>query len=429
MSSSDVTDPVLDGFDRGLPPEAVGLRASALGAQQWHLHRDLTTPIAALRDDHLAHNAEVMRAWCAAHDVELWPHAKTTMSPQLIARQAGAAAHGFTAATFTQARLLIEWGVTAVLIANQVVDPRAAAWLAVRLDDGNRTGSGNDDGDDGLTLLQYVDSSTGIDVLQAAARDAGAMFDVLIELGAEHVRTGARTVDEALRLADELADTPNLRLVGVAGYEGSFGADRSDAALARVDGYLAELAGLLDALAGHGGLGTERPVFSAGGSMYFDRVEQASRTLGMPHRVVVRSGCYLLHDTGMFEQATPLPDGPATPGLRPALSVWGTVHSRPEATRAYLDIGRRDAGFDQGLPRPQRRRARDGAAVEPFTDATVVQLNDQHLHLELPADSPVAVGDRIEFGISHPCTTMDKWRVIPVVDADGAVVDAVTTRF
>lgn len=417
MSNRDVTDPVLDGFDRGLPPAAGGLRASDLATQGWQLHRDFTTPIATLRGDHLGHNADVMRAWCAAHDAELWPHAKTTMSPQLITRQTAAAAHGFTAATFAQARLLLDWGVHGVLIANQVVDRHAAAWLATQVAHTDQA------------LLQYVDSLAGADVLQSAAADAATRFDVLIELGAPHARTGVRSVDEGLALADRLARHPNLRIVGVAGYEGSFGADRSDAALARVDGYLAELAALLDTLAGRGALHTDRPVFSAGGSMYFDRVQLAARTLHTAHRLVLRSGCYLLHDTGLFEHATPLPDAPDRPGLRAALSVWGTVHSRPEPTRAYLDIGRRDAGTDQGLPRPLRRWRRADECLESFTDGTVVQLNDQHLHLELPRDSPVAVGDRIEFGISHPCTTVDKWRVIPVVDADGAVVDAVTTRF
>jgi D-serine dehydratase len=32
-------------------------------------------------------------------------------------------------------------------------------------------------------------------------------------------------------------------------------------------------------------------------------------------------------------------------------------------------------------------------------------------------------------GISHPCTTLDKWRVIPVLDEDDRVVDVVHTFF
>jgi D-serine deaminase-like pyridoxal phosphate-dependent protein len=41
----------------------------------------------------------------------------------------------------------------------------------------------------------------------------------------------------------------------------------------------------------------------------------------------------------------------------------------------------------------------------------------------------VAVGSRLEFGISHPCTVFDKWQLIPVLDDDGRVVDLIRTFF
>ena len=47
----------------------------------------------------------------------------------------------------------------------------------------------------------------------------------------------------------------------------------------------------------------------------------------------------------------------------------------------------------------------------------------------IPDDCPLAMGDRLIFGVSHPCTSFDKWRVIPVVDARYDVIDAVRTFF
>jgi len=38
-------------------------------------------------------------------------------------------------------------------------------------------------------------------------------------------------------------------------------------------------------------------------------------------------------------------------------------------------------------------------------------------------------GDEVELGISHPCTTFDKWRWMPIVDEDYTVVDAIVTCF
>ncbi len=46
-----------------------------------------------------------------------------------------------------------------------------------------------------------------------------------------------------------------------------------------------------------------------------------------------------------------------------------------------------------------------------------------------PGVEDFAVGDRVALGISHPCTTFDKWRWMPVVDDAWTIVDAVETRF
>ena len=60
----------------------------------------------------------------------------------------------------------------------------------------------------------------------------------------------------------------------------------------------------------------------------------------------------------------------------------------------------------------------------------VTKLNDQHAYLKLDADGGgLRVGDRVCLGISHPCTTFDKWRWMPVVDEDYGVVDAIVTCF
>ena len=77
---------------------------------------------------------------------------------------------------------------------------------------------------------------------------------------------------------------------------------------------------------------------------------------------------------------------------------------------------------------PGFARARAGRGLfEP--GARVTGLNDQHAYLELPAASPLKVGDLVGFGISHPCTTFDKWQLIYVVDDDYRIVDAIRTFF
>jgi D-serine deaminase-like pyridoxal phosphate-dependent protein len=85
-------------------------------------------------------------------------------------------------------------------------------------------------------------------------------------------------------------------------------------------------------------------------------------------------------------------------------------------------MGKRDAPHDEGLPVPLRIRGANGV-VSDASACTVTRLNDQHSYVEVPAGVTVAVGDLMCFGISHPCTAFDKWRVIPVVEDDYTVSD------
>jgi D-serine dehydratase len=53
----------------------------------------------------------------------------------------------------------------------------------------------------------------------------------------------------------------------------------------------------------------------------------------------------------------------------------------------------------------------------------VTNLNDQHAYLRLDPGAALAPGDVVGLGISHPCTTLDKWRVGVLVDDDDTLLD------
>jgi D-serine dehydratase len=177
-------------------------------------------------------------------------------------------------------------------------------------------------------------------------------------------------------------------------------------------------------------------IVSAGGSGIFDLVVPALKpALSRPVVGVLRSGCYVTHDHGNYRRLVALVNRRlgCDESLRAALEVWTLVQSLPEPGLAILTAGRRDLSYDIELPIPIARvpRAARGAHdVQPApADWKIVGLNDQHAHLRFPGDSGLAVGDRVVLGISHPCTTFDKWRWMPVVDADYRVVDALVTCF
>jgi D-serine deaminase-like pyridoxal phosphate-dependent protein len=176
-----------------------------------------------------------------------------------------------------------------------------------------------------------------------------------------------------------------------------------------VDPYLARLRELVEVLADRGAFAGEI-IATAGGSAYFDRVVEALR-FDRPVRVVLRAGCYITHDDGLYAESTPLPE------LRAALELWARVLSCPEPGLAIAGFGKRDAPYDIGLP-----------TVRSHPGVRVGELNDQHAFLHDPGGD-LQVGDTVVCGISHPCTAFDKWPLIGVVDDDDVVIGAIRTRF
>ena len=83
--------------------------------------------------------------------------------------------------------------------------------------------------------------------------------------------------------------------------------------------------------------------------------------------------------------------------------------------------------FDAGLPTPLLRR--DAAGELTPLAGEVVKLNDQHAFVAIAATTPLAVGDLVCLGVSHPCTALDHWRLAPLLDDDRRVVDCVRRYF
>ncbi|HEX5143233.1 MAG TPA: alanine racemase [Mycobacterium sp.] len=398
-----LSDEPLDGRWKGLPAGWDGKTPAQICASSPELFAaGPLGPVCVLHADALAHNVATMAQWCTDHAVELAPHGKTHMSPQLLARQFAAGACAVTVATISQARTYRSFGVSDIIVANELVDPSGLRWLAKELD-------ANPD----FQLCCWVDSVAGVKLMSQTLEAAGARrpVDVCVEVGVPGGRTGARTPAEIDAVARAVAETPRLRLIGVAGYEGALGHDISPAGRAAVVDYLGRLRAAVIRQAGL--FETDEIVVTAGGSTFFDLVAQSLThcwPTGYRVRTILRSGCYLTHDDGLYARTSPL----RRHGLLPALSVWAQVCSTPEPDLALLTMGRRDVSFDQDLPVPRGVRA------------TVTKLNDQHAFLRT---GDVRVGDWLEFGISHPCTVFDKWPMIPVLDGDNRVLELVRTFF
>ncbi len=374
--------------------EAKGIIAPGTG--QSIFDGPFSFPLMTLRRTAVEHNIATMAAFATGYGMELAPHAKTTMAPALLGAQQAAGAWGFTVATPSQALTLRGFGVGRILLANQVVDPAGLRALAAELD-----------GADDFDFLCFADSLEGVRIL---SEHAGARpFRVLVELGHEGGRGGSRTLADLLKVAAAVRAAPGVELAGVAGYEGALGT----AAEVRV--YLGRLQEALEHVR------VARPILSVGGSQWFDVIGR--ELAACQARVLLRSGAYVSHDDGYYRDRTPFNriDGE----LRPALELWAHVLSTPEPGMAVVGFGKRDSSFDEGLPTPRTRRR--GKTSVPLAGVTLVQVQDQHAVLRGEAD--LRPGDLLSFGISHPCTAFDKWRVLPVVDDDHVVAELIATYF
>jgi D-serine dehydratase len=413
----------LDWRTKSLPPAAEGCAPGDLAALGLNLLAgDLMMPAAVLKDAALRHNIAAMQDFADRIGARLCPHGKTSMSPELFGRQLEAGAWGMTAATPHHVRIYRRLGIGRVFLANQLVGRADTAFILEEI------GSDPD-----FDFYALADSVEAVDCLAEAARNARCPRPVqlLVEIGAEGARTGVRNAAAALALARHIkAAKPWVGLRGVETFEGV----RMTAADAR-----AEAAGMIDAavaataaIGAEGLFGDGTVLLSAGGSAFLDlcAAQLPSEIGGRRVERVIRPGCYVTHDHGIYERLT-RPKGSPLPGLRelqPALEVWGVVLSVPEERLAIVGVGKRDVSNDIGPPRPIWRHGVGSTGPEPAAGLEVVALWDQHLSLAMPVGA-LQVGDLVGFGISHPCATFDRWSALLTVDARYRVTGVVQTLF
>ena len=386
-------------------------------------------PVAVLKHSALANNLTEMQAYIERVGVKLAPHAKTTMCPQLFARQLSHGCWGLSVATMTQFKLCHDIGVSRLILANQLVGRAEITGLA-------RLWAQTPE----RAYYVLVDSLAGAQAISDVFSQSPASppARLLIEIGMPDRRCGVRTLAEGLALARAIQSLSGVELHGVEGYEGLIVTDHADPDAAAVSDYLRTISRLYEALAAENLFADpDQIIVSGGGSAYYDLVSQMLSARPRGVIPILRSGCYLTHDGGFYRRLlTRIQDrsvaglqGPA-PDLVPALEVWSRVISRPQPDQAIVLMGKRDVSYDIDLPMC-RWWFREGrhAAPQSIDGWVVVKLNDQHAYLTVPEKADLAVGDLLGFDISHPCTTFDKWSLLLEVDGDYTVVDGLKTFF
>lgn len=421
--SSILQEPIRVGA-KGIPTVLYGLPLASVGETGFSLFdQQVGFPTAVIERQAMVHNLEAMRDYLARADMLIAPHGKTTMCPQLFDLQLEAGAWGITLANWPQARVALDFGIKRILIANEIVAAPEICDLADFLAS-----------DPDLEIISLVDSFAQLDRLEMALAGHGSRkVPVMVEIGFPGGRCGVRDSVEALALAEAIAKSEHLELAGVEGYEGLLVSQDPDADAQAVTAFVDGMLQLFSACEERSLFGGDQPpVLSAGGSAYFDLVARGFISKATRCRPILRSGCYLTHDVGFYDRLLRHADARAVlgeaPQLKPALFVWAQILSCPEPGLALVGLGRRDVSNNSQMPTVVGH-VRDGLEQAKPNNWDFVRMNDQHGYLQVPVDADIAVGDLVKFGISHPCTTFDRWNWLLDVDGAHRVTGAFRTFF
>ncbi|KFI13006.1 amino acid deaminase [Vibrio coralliilyticus] len=384
------------------------------------INEEITLPAAVIKASSLQNNLDWMQNFALQHGVKLCPHGKTTMTPDFFSQQLNNGAWGITVATPAQAEIAVAAGTKNVIMANQLVGKANMAVIVSLLQ--------NND----VNFYCCVDSTRNVLALEAFFSEHQQQLNVLIEFGVEGGRCGCRSEQQVAELAQLIHQQSHLSLRGIEVYEGVIHGDNAEQDIRDFLGHTLHLTKQLQ----QDHLIDGKPLVTGAGSAWYDVVSECFSHL-KEFDAVIRPGCYVIHDTGIYldaqnkvMQRAQTNQGMACElggDLESALEVWAYVISRPEPTKLVAGIGKRDVAFDAGLPIPERAY-RDGQAIS-VSGAVTTAVMDQHAFIEVDASSELDVGDVIAFSTSHPCLTFDKWRAIAVCDDEFNVTHWVNTRF
>ncbi|MCO6059250.1 amino acid deaminase [Pseudomonas sp. MOB-449] len=423
MTENKFQERSLNLLTKGLGAAPLGCALEDVQALGWRiLDEDVSLPVAVLRQSRIRHNLDWMRQFIQRYGVQLAPHGKTTMSPALFHLQLEHGAWGITLATAPQVQAAQAAGIRRVLLANQLVGKANMAIVSRLLQEPD------------FSFCCLVDSAANIDALGRYFAKAGQRLRVLIEYGVPGGRTGIRNERQEAELIQAITRWPqSIALIGIELYEGVLQDEEA------IRGLLRHVLQRTRTLADNGHFAESEILLSGAGSAWFDVVaeEFAGQDIGHPLQVILRPGCYLTHDAGIYHEAEQriLANNKVAQemgrSLLPALQLWANVQSMPEPGLAIIALGKRDAAFDAGMPLVSlhHRPGSDQTPAAAPAQWRITRMMDQHAFMTVPVDADLQVGDLLAFEISHPCLTFDKWRQLLLVDDDYRVTGAVETLF
>lgn len=326
----------------------------------------LDTPALLVDLDVMEANIARVAETCRNAGIAWRPHIKGQKTPEIVRMEIAAGAIGATCAKVGEAEVMVDAGITDILIANQIVGALKIARLIALLDRAD--------------VKVAVDSRDNATALGAAALAAGRRLGVVIEVNTGMNRAGVEPGTPVVDLARHIAATPGLDFRGVMGWEAHTVAIADPAEKAQaVAAAIALLTASADACRA---AGLPVAIVSCGGTGSFPHCAH------QPGITEIQAGGAIFSDV-LYRRRFNL-DFPQ------ALTLLATVTSRPTPTRIILDAGKKAMSSDGAVPEP--------IGLPP---ARPVALSAEHATVELaePSDRP-RIGDKVAFVVGYSDTTV-----------------------
>src|SRR5829696_6734620 len=151
---------------------------------------ELETPALIVDLDVMDQNLSRMAGYCRKHQLLLRPHTKTHKIPELAKRQIDSGATGITVAKLGEAEVMLNAGITDILIAYPIVGAGKAKRLATIAER--------------ASITVALDSEAAAIDISAAVSRQGTKVGVLVELDVGFNRCGVSDEVEVLRLAKKI---------------------------------------------------------------------------------------------------------------------------------------------------------------------------------------------------------------------------------
>lgn len=321
----------------------------------------------------------------------LCPHVKTHKSEDVLRLYLDCGVTQFKCATLAELEMVARCNADFGLLAMQPTGPNPARLVELARSYPQ------------TSIATVVDNPLTLDAIERAAATQDVDITVLVDIDNGMGRTGIKCGDECFELYERLSGSDSVRVGGLHVYDGHIHdhdlSERRESVEQAMAEVLAFRTRLLDA-------GFSVPQLITGGTPSFPIHAAYEDRICSP-------GTPVFWDAGYMKSFPDLE-------FLPAAVLLTRVISKLSGNRVCTDLGYKEVAAEMPKPRVQ------------FLNVDVIQEcshSEEHLVIELPPDSEVAVGDILYAVPTHICPTVARHDSLLVVE-DGAVVDtwSVTAR-